>query len=213
MRFELRLAHDPERVSSLRQPTVHDPWRVLLSGCMAAWPCGVDATSFGMEGEGPSWLRGPLVTVVPFCPEAHALGAPRTMPDCHGGDGFDVLAGRATVKDPEGRDLTEAMIAGGRAMVDVARAFAVDFAVLTDTSAACGTQVISLGCRFDAPRRYQRGVGVATALLIEAGFPVVSQRDHRTLAALARRLDPTAPIDAAARDHHEHPWVLEHLPD
>jgi hypothetical protein len=89
-----------------------------------------------------------------------------------------------------------------------------ELAILTDMSAACGSQVISDGCRLipEAKRRWQRGVGVATALLLEAGIPVVAQRDFRTLALLRARLEPgyTPPDDA--RDHHQHPWVVEHLP-
>ena len=54
--------------------------------------------------------------------------------------------------------------------------------------------------------------GIATALLIEAGLPVVSQRDFRTLALLRARLEPGYEPPADARDHNDHPWTLEHLP-
>jgi hypothetical protein len=53
---------------------------------------------------------------------------------------------------------------------------------------------------------------VATALLLDAGIPVVSQRDFTTLGALRARLDPEYAPPPHARDHHEHPWTLEHLP-
>ena len=97
------LAYHREILDVLRKPTVDDPWRVLVSGCLAGWKCGV-------------------------------------------------------------------------------------------------------------VRRYQKGVGVATALLLEAGIPVVSQRDFRTLALLRARLEPGYEPPATALDHHEHPWTLEHLP-
>jgi uncharacterized protein YbbK (DUF523 family) len=209
---KVRLPHHPEAVDALRTPTADDPWRVLLSGCMAAWPCGVDGHDYGMPRLRPKWLDSPLVALVPFCPEDVGLGTPRPMPDLHGGDGFAVLDGRARVLDPDRNDLTEGMLAGARAMLAVARERRVDLAVLTDASAACGSQVISLGCRFDEPRRHQRGVGVATAMLLRAGVPVVSWRDFHTLARLHRRIDPTVEIPAEARDHHESAWVLEHLP-
>lgn len=76
-----RLAHDPGAIDRLRQPTAADPWRVLLSGCMAGWRCGVDGTDYGMAGGAPSWLASPLVRVLPFCPEDVGLGTPRRMPD------------------------------------------------------------------------------------------------------------------------------------
>ncbi len=69
-----------------------------------------------------------------------------------------------------------------------------------------------LGCRLIEPRRYQKGVGVATALLLEAGIPVVSQRDFRTLALLRARLEPGYQPSIDAHDHHEHPWTVENLP-
>ncbi len=200
------LPHDPASLASLRVPSPAEPWRVLLSGCMAGWGCGVDGTSYGMEGA-VSWVAAlPTIRVLPFCPEDVGLGTPRTMPDLHGGDGFAVLDGVARVLDEHGADLTAGMRAGAEAMVAFARAQDVDFAVLTDASGACGSQVISDGCRFDQPRRYQRGVGVAAALLLRAGVPVVSNRDHRTLGALRALAEPGFAPDPAARDHHEGDW-------
>ena len=42
------LAHAPDALASLRRPTADDPLRVLISGCLAGRPCGVDATDYGM---------------------------------------------------------------------------------------------------------------------------------------------------------------------
>ena len=207
---DLRLAHVADPLSILRPPTAQEPWRVLVSGCLAGWRCGVDGSDYGMGGTAAG-LGLPVVWVA-FCPEQHGLGTPRSMPDLHGGDGFDVLDGDARVEDEHGVDLTAGMRAGAEEMVRVALAAQVDFAILTDASAACGSQVISRGCRFDVPRQHQRGVGVATASLLRAGIPVVSQRDFRTLGLLRARLDPSFRPDPAAVDHHHHPWVLEHLP-
>ena len=91
-------------------------------------------------------------------------------------------------------------------MLDCAREHHVELAILTDMSASCGSQVISEGCRLVEDRRYQAGVGVATALLLRDGIPVVSQRDHRTLERLRALLDPGHRPDSAARDHHETAW-------
>lgn len=185
---------------------------MLVSGCLAGWQCGVDGTDYGLGACLADLLALPTLRALPFCPEQHAMGTPRTTPDIHGGDGADVIAGRAKVLDEHGADLTQEMVEGARAMVAFAREQRAELAILTDMSAACGSQVISDGCRTDEGRRYQKGVGVAAALLLEAGVPVVSQRDFRTLGLLRARLDPgfTPPDDA--RDHHEHPWTREHLP-
>ena len=134
------------------------------------------------------------------------------MPDLHGGDGFAVLDGTAKVLDEHRRDLTEAMLAGAQAMLAVALEHRVDFALLTDRSAACGSQVISIGCRFEEPVHHARGVGVAAALLIRNGIHVVSQRDPKTLGLLGAKLDPGFAPGPDVVDHHETPWVLQNVP-
>jgi uncharacterized protein YbbK (DUF523 family) len=208
------LAHHPALIRELREPTPEEPWRVLVSGCLAGWACGVDASDYGLGAALAELVALPTFRALPFCPEQHALGTPRSMPDIHGGDGVDVVLGRAKVMDEHGADLTSKMLEGARAMLAFARAARAELAILTDMSAACGSQVISDGCRLVPVRRFQKGIGVATALLFEAGLSVVSQRDLRTLALLRARLDPGHHARDAhdARDHHEHPWTLEHLP-
>ena len=206
------LPYHPEVLAALRTPTESDPWRVLVSGCLAAWPCGVEGTDYGLGTKLTDLFRLSTFRPLAFCPEQHAMGTPRTMPDIHGGDGVDVVAGRAKVIDEHGTDLTEKMLEGARAMLAFAKNERAELAILTDVSAACGSQVISDGCRLVQVRKHQKGVGVATALLLEAGIPVVSQRDFHTLGLLRARLEPGYAPPSDARDHHEHPWTLENLP-
>jgi uncharacterized protein YbbK (DUF523 family) len=206
------LAYHRTAVEALREPTAAEPLRVLASGCLAGWRCGADESDNGVGAVLTELFELPTVRVVPFCPEQHALGTPRATPDIHGGDGVDVLRGRAIVLDDRGVDVTEKMIDGARAMLAFAMQHDVEVAILTDMSAACGSQVISDGNRFVSERRYRKGVGVATALLLEAGIAVVSQRDLRTLERLRERLDVRHTRRAHLRDHHEHPWTLAHLP-
>lgn len=206
------LPHHRELVAGLREPTSGEPWRVLVSGCLNGWKCGVDSTDNGVGTTLSELMRLPTFRSLPFCPEQYALGTPRSLPDIHGGDGVDVVAGRAKVFDEHGVDLTEKMLDGARAMLAFARAERAELAILTDVSAACGSQLISDGCRLVPVRRHQKGVGVATALLLEAGIPVVSQRDFHTLALLRARLEPGFEPPPDLRDHHEHPWTLANLP-
>jgi uncharacterized protein YbbK (DUF523 family) len=206
------LAYDRRHLEELREPTVAEPLRVLVSGCLAGWRCGVDGSDNGLGALLAGLLALPTLQAIPFCPEHHALGTPRTTPDIHGGDGIDVIAGRATVLDEHGVDLTAKMVDGARAMLAFAEERRVEMAILTDMSAACGSQVISDGSRLVRTRRYRKGVGVATALLLDAGIPVVSQRDAHTLGLLRARLERGYQPPSDARDHHEHPWVLVHLP-
>ncbi len=201
-----RLAHDPAALHALRKPTPDDPLRLLVSGCIAAWPCGVAGHDYGLGAHFADLLALATVRLVPFCPEQHALGTPRTMPDIHGGDGFDVVDGRARVLDEHGTDLTDKMLSGARAMLEVAQRERVELALLTDMSAACGSQVISDGCRLVEVRRFQRGVGVATALLLRAGIAVVAQRDTRSVGLLRQLLDPSFTPDPQAIDYHQCDW-------
>ncbi len=84
----------------------------------------------------------------------HAPG----VPDIHGGDGFDVLDGKARVLSDTGEDWTEAMLGAARAMLALAQQQRVRLALLTDISAACGSQVIYDGAR--AGGRHRAGQGV-----------------------------------------------------
>ena len=205
------LAHHRGRIEGLRVPTAANPLRVLVSGCLAGLRCGVDGTDNGLGTSLNEWLALPTFRALPFCPEQHSLGAPRTTPDIHGGDGVDVVAGLAVVLDEHGNDLTAKLLDGARAMLAFALQAAAEVAILTDMSAACGSQVISDGSRMLTKRSYRRGVGVATALLLDAGILCVSQRDYYTLALLRAHLDPGYVVPRDLRDHHEHPWVLEHF--
>lgn len=201
-----------DAVDRMPDPTPQAPWVVLLSGCLAGMPVRTDGTPATAHALLAALRASPLVRVVSYCPEDVALGTPRGMPDIHGGDGFDVLAGRARVRLDDGRDVTEPMLEGARRMLAHAQREQVRVAVLMDLSAACGSQVISDGPRLVADRRYQRGHGVAAALLAQHGVLVLAQRDARSLDHLLHRLDPAHPVDPAALDHDESDWVRAHLP-
>ena len=116
-----KLVHHPELIDALPEPTPAQPWRVLISGCMAGWPCGVDGSDYGMGTALSGFAALPNVELIPFCPEDVGLGTPRSMPDIHGGDGFAVLDGHARVLDEHGVDLTEGMLTGARAMLAAER--------------------------------------------------------------------------------------------
>jgi uncharacterized protein YbbK (DUF523 family) len=190
--------------------TPERPLRLLVSACLLGTPCGVEGKPYGDYDWIVRLTRLPNVMPVSFCPEQFSFGTPRAMPDIHGGDGFDVLDGKARVLTDKGEDWTAGMLAAAQEMLKIARANQVDLAVLMDMSAACGSQVISDGCRMvpQAQRKYQRGAGVCSALLLRNGFKVVAQRDYRSLEHLYRKLDPGHAIKADARDHHESEWYV-----
>jgi uncharacterized protein YbbK (DUF523 family) len=189
--------------------TPEQPLRIIVSGCLAGLKVGADGTSYGEHPTIAELLALPSVKATPFCPENFSFGTPRACPDIHGGDGHDVLAGRARVLIPSGEDWTVGMIAAAREMLGVARTEKVRLAVLMDISAACGSQIIYAGKRRAAP--YRIGRGVAAALLAEAGIPIVSQRDWKTLDRIYCKLDASRSPDESLKDHHESDWYHEYF--
>lgn len=189
--------------------TSTNPMRILVSGCLSGALCGYDGTSYGEYPHIQRLVQLSNVQVVTFCPEDFAFGTPREVCNIYGGDGFDVLDGRASVRTDSGQDWTVPMIKAADRMLEIAEASHVHLAILMDISAACGSQVI-----YDGPREmknYQKGAGVCAALLIKNGFKVVSQRDYKTLEMILYRLDKSHRIDGKAKDHHETEWYKEYF--
>lgn len=191
--------------------TFENPFVILFSACLLGEPCGVDGTSYGEFPKMIPLSELPNVKMHKFCPENFSFGTPRATPDIHGGDGFDVLDGKAKVFNEKGEDWTEGMVAAAKRMAEIALDINANLAVMADTSAACGSQVVYDGCRFKEDKRYQQGVGVAAAALIRAGVSVVSQRDFKTLEQIFKKLNPEYKVDTEAIDHHETKWYREYF--
>lgn len=200
-----------EIVQQLRKPSPEDPLRLLMSACLAGVTCGYDGTANGTYPSALKLLHYPTLKVVRFCPEDYSFGSPREMCDIHGGNGDDVLDGRARVLTESGVDWSEGMIRAAHEMVERARQERVELCVLMDISAACGSQVIYEGNRFAADKVYQIGAGVCAALLRRNGFPVISQRDYAALEALYALADPGHQPNPAAIDHHQTEWYRSYF--
>jgi uncharacterized protein YbbK (DUF523 family) len=195
-----------KEIESLPAFTKERPMKILVSACLAGELCGVDGTSNGDAYWIKRLISLPNVKAVTFCPEHFSFGTPRNLPDIHGGNGFDVLDGKARVITDKGEDWTSGFLTAAREMLNLAKNNRIDLAILMDMSAACGSQVISDGCRVTPDRKYQKGPGVGAALLMRNGFRVVSQRDYRTLEHVHYKLDPSHPVAENTLDHHETDW-------
>lgn len=198
-------------LSSLRTPTAEAPLRILVSACLTGIPCGVDATPYGEYPSVLKLLGYRNVKLIRFCPEDFSFGTPREMCDIHGGTGHDVLDGRARVLTASGIDWTAGMIAAAEKMLELANRESAELAILMDTSAACGSQVIYDGNRYAANKIYQIGAGVAAARLKRAGYEVISQRDYASLELLYQKIDPQHIVHAEAVDHHETEWYQSYF--
>lgn len=206
---------DPSLETLLRgpRPTTEAPLRLLLSACLLGNRCTWDGDDCGNWPLREDLLQLPNVRPAVFCPEDAAFGTPRALSNIHGGDGFDVLDGRARVLTEDGEDWTEAMVAASRRMLEVARAASVQLAILLDVSAACGLRVIYDGHRTGPAPKHRRGPGVAAALLLRNGVPVLAQRDFASLDRLLCWLDPVRAPDPGAIDHADTAWYRAHLDD
>lgn len=166
--------------------------RILVSACLIGWPVRWDGAA--------KTAHHPLLAqwadegrLVPLCPETMAgMATPRPaaeiVPDA---SAADVLEGRAAIRDANGGDHTQAFREGARIAVSTARVRAARFALLTDGSPSCGSQLIADGS-FSGRKRL--GEGVAARALRDAGVEVFSLDE---IEALAARLDAA---DAPAAD-------------
>lgn len=138
---------------------------LLVSACLAGLPCRYD----GRSKPDPEVVA--LVDAgdaVPVCAEQlGGMGTPRPPAEIVGGDGHDVLAGRARVLTDSGEDVTEEFLRGARATADLARAHGVEAAILQARSPSCGCGRIYDGSHSGT---LVEGDGVLAALLQTVGI-------------------------------------------
>jgi len=201
----------PTLISALRTPTPAEPLRILTSACLLGTLCGYDGTANGSYPSATQLLKYDTAKLFRFCPEEFSFGVPRDMCDIHGGNGMDVLDGKAKVITENRQDWTAGMIAGAEKMLAVAQQNNVEVCVMMDISAACGSSVIYDGNRFAPNKKYQIGMGVAAALLHRNGFTIISQRDYASLEQLYKKLNPKHQVNPAAFDHQESVWYVSHF--
>ena len=210
-RKENKAMTDKEYLRQLRVPTKENPLRILMSACLSGITCGWDGTANGEFQTALKILKSDRVKVVKFCPEEYSYGTPREMSDIYGGNGFDVLEGKARVISENGEDWTAGMIKASEKMLDLAKQEQIEIAVLMDISAACGSQVIYLGNRFSENKVYQIGAGVSAAQLMRNGVKVISHRDYASLEILYSKIYPNHSLDTSKKDHHETDWYKEYF--
>ena len=145
---------------------------ILVSACLAGRACAYDGGDRAHEAIMKLVAEGRAVLV---CPEDEGgLGTPRPASEIIGGDGADVLAGRAEVRTKEGRDVTGEYIAGARLAVERAAGQGCNAAILKARSPACGCGAIYDGT---FSRSISEGDGVAASALKQAGIEVWTEEE------------------------------------
>ncbi|MET3507521.1 DUF523 domain-containing protein [Halalkalibacter oceani] len=145
---------------------------IVVSSCLAGQPVRYNGTD-SLHKE----IRR-LVSekkALALCPELlGGFDTPRDPAEIVGGDGNDVLAGRAKVVEKSGRDVTAQYIAGAQRTFRVVKELRAKAVILKESSPSCGSALI-----YDGQFRDRRiaGSGVTTALLRRHGIEVLSEAD------------------------------------
>ncbi|QGH34156.1 DUF523 domain-containing protein [Gracilibacillus salitolerans] len=110
---------------------------------------------------------------VTICPELlGGFSTPRDPAEIVGGDGEDVLDGKAKVVEKSGKDVTELYIKGAYATLKKAKKINATIVVLKENSPSCGSSMIYNG---EFKDKKIVGTGVTSALLKRNGLQVISE--------------------------------------
>lgn len=144
---------------------------MIVSACFAGVCCRYDQKHNRIAAIQKLIREG---KAVPVCPEQMGgLPTPRNPAEIVGGNGEDVLDGRARVIDCEGKDVTSQFLTGAKETLKVAQDVGAKKAILKENSPSCGSQMIYDGT---FSKKKQSGMGVTAALLRRHGIEVYSEK-------------------------------------
>jgi uncharacterized protein YbbK (DUF523 family) len=143
---------------------------IIISACLAGLETRYDGKHNRIESIEKLVSQGKAMLV---CPEQlGGLPTPRLAAEIVGGNGEDVLNGRAKVIDSGGNDVTKEFIRGAEQALKVAKSVGATQAILKESSPSCGSNLIYNGT---FSRSKMDGFGVTTALLRRHGIEVCSE--------------------------------------
>lgn len=145
---------------------------ILISACLAGFNVRYDGGNAQNDLAVKLVAMGQAVTV---CPEIMGgFRTPRVPAEIQGSTGRDVLAGRATVMNRAGRDVTEEYLQGARMALKIAQDHGVTVAFLKQKSPACGTKLV-----YDGSFAGNKipGQGVTAALLQAHGIKCLGDEE------------------------------------
>ncbi len=137
--------------------------KTIISACLLGIPCRFNGKGKEKDKAIKEYLTGKSI---PVCPEITA-GETTPRPACEivGGDGFDVLEGKAKIIGKDGENYTESYINGAQMIIDeFVRNKDIKKAILKKGSPSCGC-----GCIFDGTFSgiEKKGYGVFSAMLLK----------------------------------------------
>ena len=145
--------------------------KVLVSRCLLGHRVRYDGGASGPYGQLARWQdEGRIIAL---CPEvAGGLPTPRAPAEIPGGQGLDVLNGKAPVMTSEGEDVTAAFMDGAQQALALVNRHGIRVAILKANSPSCGN-VQTYDGSFSGVK--VEGQGVTAALLAGAGVQVFSE--------------------------------------
>lgn len=146
---------------------------MLISSCLL----GINCKYNGGNNLKPEFIK--LMKegkVIPICPEQLG-GAPTPRVPCEivGGNGYDVLNGKARVINKLGEDVTELFQSGAKEVLKIAANADITQAVLKERSPSCGVMKIYDGS-FTGKTIW--GIGVTAALLSSNGIKLYTEEKN-----------------------------------
>ena len=161
--------------------------KIVVSRCLLGETCRYDARSSDDLRRTLTKAGFTSSDIVSICPDSDGgMTTPRLPSEIQGGDGADVLAGRARVLMKNGTESTEYFVKGARLALDAAKAANCHLALLKAKSPSCGCGRVYDGT-FSGTLR--PGDGVTVALFKKHGIRVVSEQDFVSLFPLGEDED------------------------
>jgi uncharacterized protein YbbK (DUF523 family) len=143
----------------------------IVSACLLGINCRYNGGSV-LNKDILKLVESGKIIPIPVCPEQLAgLPTPRKTCEIVGGDGFDVLNGRARVLTRDGDDITDKLVKGAEEVLKIAKLTRAEVAIMKSFSPSCGCGTIYDGS-FTGKKK--EGYGVTSALLKLNGIKVIS---------------------------------------
>jgi len=134
----------------------------IVSACLAGEFCRWDGETKANREVVQLVKRGKAIAL---CPEVlGGLGVPRPGAEIRGGDGKNVLSGKAKVMNNENEEVTEAFLLGADRFLEQAKKLGISKALMKENSPSCGVK------RVYHSGKLVPGCGVTTALLLKNGL-------------------------------------------
>jgi uncharacterized protein YbbK (DUF523 family) len=148
-----------------------DGKKIIVSQCLRGVRCNYDNNESERQLDDALCASLGLICVGEACPEVlGGLSVPRDRMEIKGGDGLDVINGKATVVTGNGEDTTMNMIRGAQETVKIAKQAKVDLMITRRRSPSCSCSEIYDGT---FTNRRKPGIGVTVALLRENNIETI----------------------------------------